>query len=234
MKLTLRGKQFLAILAGVVVAIGMMGLGLWQMRSYEESTRDVSAERAAEPSSPLAEAVQRDGTISDVYGRRVTFSGEFSTQHEVLVGESQPLRVATAFRMDDGRYVTVVRGGIEAGAEVPTPPSGLQSLEGIFLAPDLPPAALAAAGADLATLRVQELAQAWPSPLIAGYVTLPEAASAEEGLLAAPITLPEVEGSATHRGYALQWWVFAAAAIAFGGYAAHGFAKDEKKRLAEA
>lgn len=232
MKLTLRGKQVLAVLAGAVVAVGMLGLGLWQMDSYEESTRDVSAERAAEASSPLADAIDDNGTIADIYGRRVTFAGEYEAQHQVLVGDSDPLRVATAFRMEDGRYVTVVRGSVASGSQVPPPPAGSQDLEGIFLAPDLPSDGPGASGADLATLRVQELAQGWPSPLVAGYVTLPASAAAEQGLSEAPVLLPEAEGSATHRGYALQWWVFAAAAVAFGVYAARGFAKDEEKRQA--
>ena len=63
-------------------------------------------------------------------------------------------------------------------------------------------------------------------------VTLAEGDSAAQGLGQAPLELPEAEGSATHRGYALQWWVFAAGAIAFGIYAARGFAKDEAKKQA--
>lgn len=232
MSLSLRGKQFLSVLAGAVVALGMLGLGLWQMRTYEESTRDVSAERAAEPPSPLSEAVQADGTVADIYGRRVTFSGQFDAAHQVLVGQNDPWRVATAFRLDDGRYITVVRGAVAPNAEVPAAPEGEQELEGVFLAPDLPSDGTGAMEADLPTLRVQELAQSWPNPLIAGYVTLPAAESAEQGLSEAPVVLPEAEGSATHRGYALQWWVFAAAAVAFGIYAARGFAKDEQKKQA--
>ena len=83
-----------------------------------------------------------------------------------------------------------------------------------------------AAGADLGSVRVQALAQTWPSPLVGGYVTLSEADSEAQGLSAAPLVLPTAEGSPTHRGYALQWWVFAAGAVAFGFYVARGFAKD--------
>ena len=93
----------------------------------------------------------------------------------------------------------------------------------MFLAPDKS-AEASSYGADLATLRVQELAQTWPSPLVGGYVTLSAADSAAQGLAEAPLLLPAAEGSPTHRGYALQWWVFAAGAIAFGVYTARGFA----------
>lgn len=233
MRLSLRARQAMAILAGVVVALGMMGLGLWQMRSYEESTRDVSSERAAQPAVVLADSIAEDGTIDDIYGRRVTLSGHYDPTHQVLVGESAPWRVATAFLMDDGRYITVVRGSVATDFDVPAAPTGQQSLEGVFLAPDKPSAGDAAQLVDHPTLRIQELAQEWPAPLVAGYVTLPEAASAVQGLSEAPLTLPEAEGSPTHRGYALQWWVFAVGAVGFGVYAARGFAKDEAKRQAK-
>ena len=220
----------------------MLLLGLWQMSSYQESTRDVSAERAAEAPQSLADAVAADGVVQDIYGKRVSFSGNYLPAHEVLVAtEGNPLRVVTGFELVDGRYLAVVRGALEpgdadtadadapaspGGTGAPPAPDGQHDLVGIFLAPDLVADDPAASGADFASLRVQELAQDWPSPLIAGYVTLPEADATAQGLRPAEVELPEAEGSATHRGYALQWWVFAAGAIAFGFYAAKGFAED--------
>lgn len=220
----LRAKQAVAVTAGLVVAVVMLMLGLWQMSSYQESTRDVSAERAALAPVSLAESVAESGEIDDVYGRQVTLSGAY-TAEEVLVGQQWPLRVVTAFAMQDGRYVAVVRGIVEEGSVAPAAPRGEQDLAGVFLSSDLP-ADSVAAGADLGSLRVQALAQEWPSPLIGGYVTLPAEESAAQGLIGAPLVLPEAEGSATHRGYALQWWVFAAGAVAFGIYIARGFGTD--------
>ena len=43
------------------------------------------------------------------------------------------------------------------------------------------------------------------------------------GLEPAESKLPEVEGTAMHQGYALQWWVFAGAAVAFSIVVARGF-----------
>ena len=227
----LRAKQTLAVLAGCLVAGVMMILGLWQMHSYEESTRDVSAERAASPSVDLAGSVTDSGVIDDIYGRRVTLSGQYVPQYQVLVGAASPWRVATVFQLQDGRYVTVVRGAAATREGVPEAPAGVQHLEGIFLASDKP----AEGHADgtggtgvLPTLRLQELAQDWPSPLIGGYVTLPRESSEAQGLTEATLELPPAEGSATHRGYALQWWVFAAGAIAVGIYGARGLGKDAR------
>ena len=231
--MTTRVKQVLAVLAGIVLAVVMMLLGLWQMSSYEESTRDTSAERAAEPPTALVDAVSADGEVQDIYGKRVTFSGRYLPDYAALVGTREPLRVVTGFQLDDGRHLAVVRGSVDSTTVehgVPAAPSGVQDLEGIFLAPDLPAAGAAAEGADLATLRVQELAQSWPSPLIAGYVTLPGAESAAQGLGEAALVLPSMDGSPTHRGYALQWWVFAAGAIAFGVYTAAQFGKEDRRK----
>lgn len=225
-----RAKQSIAIVAGLVLAAIMVLLGLWQQASYEESTHDFSAERAALPAVPLAENVLDDGTIGDVYGRPVTLSGEYE-DGQALVGSEQPLRVVNPFRMDDGRVIAVVRGSTDGG-DVAPPPTGKQDLTAIFLAPDLP-ADETAEGADLGSVRVQVLAQNWPGPMIGGYLTLSEADSRAQGLQPAEALLPEAEGSATHRGYALQWWVFAAGAIAFGFYAARGIGKDEEKRRAK-
>lgn len=229
-----RTKQGLAIFGGVVIAVVMMLLGLWQMASYEESTRDTSQERAAEPPTALADAVSEDGVVDDIYGKRVTASGRYLPEFEVLVGVEEPLRVLTAYRMDDGRHIAVVRGTWDGGSlAAASAPVGDVELQGIFLAPDLPAMGVEPAPeAELATVRIQEVAQGWPDPLIAGYVTLPGEQSSQQGLGEAALVLPSLEGSPTHRGYALQWWVFAAGAIAFGGYTAVQLGKDERRRLA--
>lgn len=219
-----RTKQALAVAAGLLVAGVMLMLGLWQMASYQESTRDVSAERAAAAPVSLARSVSQSGEVADVYGRRVTVNGTYGAA-QALVGEEWPLRVVSVFRMADGRHVAVVRGAVGEGMAVASAPSGPQVITGVFLAPDLATDRVAV-GADLGSVRVQTLAQTWPSPLVAGYVTLPPEASAAQGLAAAPLQLPSAEGSATHRGYALQWWVFAAGAVAFGVSVARGFGKD--------
>ncbi|AQP45709.1 SURF1 family protein [Tessaracoccus flavus] len=224
----LRAKQAVALAAGVVLAIVMVLLGLWQQASYEESTRDVSAERAAMEPVSLLDNIAEDGSIEDIYGRRVQVSGVYEELPTLFVGSEPPLRVVGALRTTDDRVLAVVRGASDL-PDAPPPPSGQQDITGIFLAPDLATDRVAD-GADLGSLRIQALAQDWPSPLIAGYVTLSADDAAAQGLEPAPLLLPEAEGSATHRGYALQWWVFAAGAIAFGVYAARGLEQDEKKR----
>lgn len=227
----LRLKQTLAVAASLIVAGVMVALGLWQMASYEQSTRDVSAERAAQPAVSLADSVDEAGRVDDIYGRQVTAAGEYQDE-QVLVGSDAPLRVVTGFRMADGRYVAVVRGAVDDPSDVSPPPSGTVELKGIFLAADPPGEENAAADASMPTVRLQALAQEWPYPLVGGYVTVPDAEAEAAGMRPAELVLPEAEGSATHRGYALQWWVFAAGAVAIGLWSAHQMAVTSRKREA--
>lgn len=221
----LMAKRVVTVAVGVVVAGVMLLLGLWQMSSFQQSMTDVAGERAAQPAVPLADNVGADGKPADIYGRRVTLSGSFLPE-QVLVGTQWPLRVASAFRMDDGRLVTVVRGVADSPVE-PMPGDGTAvELEGIFTSGDAdsadPVPADAPAGT-MPTLRLQSLVQAWPQPLIPGYVTLGADDAATFGLSPAQPILPEAEGSGMHQGYALQWWVFAVAAVAFSIVVARGY-----------
>jgi len=59
-------------------------------------------------------------------------------------------------------------------------------------------------------VRLPVLAQFWPQQLLPGFITLPAAASAAQGLDTAVVALPSGSGSIQNIGYALQWWVFAA------------------------
>ncbi len=223
--MSLRAKQATAIAVSVVVAIVMLVLGLWQMHRFELSVEQIAAERAAQQPVELAPAVHADGSVDDVYGRTVTASGTYVPDVEEVVGSTKA-RVVTALRLDDGRVLAVVRGGVGPGERPAPPPEGPQHIRGVFLASD------SAAERPNGSVRLQALAQTWPGPLISGYVTLDEQASAQQGLAPARVQLPDQKGTAMHKGYALQWWVFAVASIAFGVFLSRQFQVEERKRLA--
>lgn len=227
--MSVRTKQFLAVSIGVLVGVAMILLGIWQTNRYQASMEDVAAQRLAEPPVVLADNVHPDGTIEDVYGRRVTLSGRFLPDVSVHVGTGQPMRYVHAFQLDDDRHVAVVLGE----GTSPVSPTGISDaptqLVGIFTASD--PAVtgtvpVEAPEGSMASLRLQNLVQSWPQPLVAGYVTLLPEDSVQYGLAPAQVVLPEQEGSGMHQGYALQWWVFAGAAVAFSGIVARGFRED--------
>ena len=205
-----RGKQVLTALVGLAVALAMVWLGLWQAQVFQ-SKEDASAQqRAALPALVLLDEVGPDGTVGDVYGRRVTTTGRFVADQQVLVvAVDGATRVVTALALPDGRVLPVVRGSVPGPqSEIPVAPAGQVALEGIFLASE--------AGADhvvppgtLGSLRLPLLAQTWPQQVIPGYLTVDAAASAAQGLGPVVPELPTGEGSLQNAGYAVQWWVFA-------------------------
>lgn len=222
--MSLRLRRVITIVIGVVLAGVMLLLGLWQMSSFQRSISDIASERAAEPALSLQDNIRDDGTIEDIYGRQVQFSGHVVPDHELLVGDAWPMRVVVPFEMTDGDVVALVLGVSDQPVNV----TDVMPLDatGIFTAgdqaDDLTPPSDAPVGS-MATLRLQELVQRWPQPMIAGYVTLGEEDAARFGLTRAKAELPDVPGSAMHQGYALQWWVFAAACIVFSVIVARGF-----------
>ncbi|MDF1487412.1 SURF1 family protein [Tessaracoccus caeni] len=227
--MSLRLKQALTILIGIVLAVVMLGLGLWQMAQFQRSALDVATQRAEMEQVDLAGNIRPDGVVEDIYGRYATASGSYLPEYEVLVGNEAPLRVVTAFRLSDDRTVAVVRGSVSPGDPIPEPPAGPQDIVGVFLASDSPAEPGVEPLGDLSTVRLQQLAQEWPAGLVGGYLTLSGDDSAAQGLGTAEVVLPEGEGSATHRGYAMQWWVFAGAAIAFSIFIARGMDPARRK-----
>lgn len=229
----LRLKQLLVVLVGTAVAVGMIALGLWQSSRYQISAEDVARERAELPSVPLDGHIHEDGTIDDVYGRSVTISGTW-TDESIAVGTDMPLRVVQVLQMEDGRYVPVVLGTSSDTFHVELP-DGVTEVEGIFTSSDpsvdgTPPDA--APDGSSTSLRLQALAQEWPSPLVGGYITLDAAQSEALGLSPAQAPLPEEQGSAMHQGYALQWWVFAGAVLVFSVVVARGMDHRPTRRTA--
>jgi cytochrome oxidase assembly protein ShyY1 len=204
-----RAKQVVTALAGLAVTLAMVWLGLWQAQVFQSKEDASAAQRAALPPRALLDEVRADGTVGDVYGRRVTATGRFGDEQVLVVAADGSTRVVTALVLADGRALPLVRGSLPGPeSDVPAAPPGQVAVEGVFLASE--------AGADhpvpdgtLASLRLPLLAQTWPQQLVPGYVTLDAAASTAQGLGAVVPVLPTGEGSLQNAGYAVQWWVFA-------------------------
>jgi len=211
-------RRVLVVAAGVLVCLGMVALGLWQMDVFRAQGRASAAELTAMAPVPLTEHLE--GTdAGSVFGRQVILTGEFLGEHQITVGTSYPVRVATAFRLSDGTHVAVVRGQIGKGGTASPAPTGRVSVTGILLPsenePDRSTPAPGLPEGTVPRLRLATVAQRWPSPLVNGYVTLNAEDATAQHMTPATVVLPELEGSARNGGYALQWWVFAAAALVF-------------------
>ena len=211
---TLRLRQTLVVTAGLLLAGVMVLLGVWQLDVYRAQGEAQAGRRAALPPVELNTVARAGAAVPDGYGRPVTVTGRYLADVQVLVPlEASPgrFRVLSALRASDGDVVPVVRGVVD-GPSQPAVPRGEHTAAGILLpseeapAGDLPPG-------QLSSVRVPSLAQEWPGPLVAGYITLDAPAAAAQGLAPAPVDLPEASGRLRNAAYALQWWVFAAFAV---------------------
>jgi cytochrome oxidase assembly protein ShyY1 len=207
--------QSLIIVIGLLGAGVMVLLGIWQLDVYQSQGVAVARARAAEQPVPLLRAAPAGSPVPDGYGRSVTFSGRYVPELQLLVPvASRPgvYRVLSGLRQRDGSVVPVIRGEVD-GTTAPPPPGGVVDHSGVLL-PSEPEQPGRFPSGQIGSVRVAALAQTWPGPLVAGYVTLSAADAAEEGLAAAPVTLPEEGGRLRNAAYALQWWVFAVFALA--------------------
>ncbi len=216
---------------GVVAAVVMSMLGLWQAQRSSQVGDGAIAARASEAPVPLLEWIHPDGTVADIYGKPVTVTGTYLPAEQLLVrSEDGTVRVLTALQVSDGRVVPVVRGTLSASATPPPPPSGPRTETGLFLPGEADDARPVGAG-ELASVRTPLIAQHWPQQVTPGFVTLDAAGASAQGLGAAAVTLPHGDKSLQNGSYAIQWWIFAAFALLMSWRLAHGFA--ERDRLAE-
>lgn len=206
----LRVRQALVVTIGVVLAAVMVGLGLWQLQVFTDQGNASAQARAQQAAVPLLDHVSADGAVGDIYGKPVTVTGHYLPgQQERVLGSDGVVRLLSALELADGRVLPVVRGTLEAGAEAPQAPTGDLQQVGIFMPSEPAADHPLTTGYTLGSVRLAQLAQLWPQPLMPGFVTLDTAEASAQGLPAATVTLPEQEGSWRNSGYALQWWVFA-------------------------
>jgi surfeit locus 1 family protein len=206
-----RIRAVLVLLVATVLAAGMVVAGLWQLRVYQHQGSVAASRRAAEPPVPLTEVAPAGAPVRDGYGRTVSFRGSYEVAHQMLVPTAGPpgtYRVVTLLRQDDGSAVAVVRGLLVESSTPPAAPDGPLAQSGILLPSEETPSGTGA-GAEAGTIRVAELAQQWPGPLVDGFVTLPPTEATAQGLQPAPVALPEGRGRLRNGAYALQWWLFA-------------------------
>ena len=194
---------------GLVLALAMGWLGLWQAQVFVNTGKSAAAAVTEGPALPLDETVTGDA-IGGLWGHTVLITGKYlPTQQVLVVGEDGTQRIVTAFRLNDGRVLAVARG---VGAVTAQAPEGLLTQSGVFLPTEAQADHTVPTGA-YASVRLQALAQSWPQQVVSGYLTLDAAEASRQGLAPAPVVLPALQGKERNAGYALQWWAFAAFAL---------------------
>ncbi|HHU37856.1 MAG TPA: SURF1 family protein [Propionibacterium sp.] len=228
-----RLKQFVILTVGVVGALVMVFLGLWQMQVFVDKGNKTVEDRAAQPAVAFEEYLGDDARLRDIYGKQVTIAGTYLPDHQVLVPTDGSYRVLAALEVSDGRILPVVRGLAPSEDAIPAPPPGERHELGLFLpgegdVKDDRGINVEVPDGQLASVRMPALAQEWTN-LVPGFVTLGEGDAADHGLAHAPVSLPTGEGSAQNSGYALQWWVFAAFGLGMAIKLAHSLGVRERK-----
>ncbi|MGD7789237.1 SURF1 family protein [Propionibacteriaceae bacterium Y1700] len=241
-----RFKQAAAITVGLVGAVVMLWLGLWQYRVYVESGSEAARQRAVENTVALQQVAPAGREVTDGFGRIVTFRGSYDPGSQILVPDPDDpgrYRVVTALVQSDGTAVPVVRGTFTgpaglSGPDGPPPPTGTVAQQGLLL-PSEPTDDTPVAAGQLSTVRVSVLAQTWPWPLTAGFVTLDQPLAAAQGLEYREPELPREGGELRNGAYAMQWWVFAAFSVGMGVKAARDIGRtadeqsDENEQAAD-
>jgi surfeit locus 1 family protein len=211
-----RLKQALIVAIGLALAAGMVLLGLWQLDVYHsQGTRSAQA-RAGEPPVPLDQVAPPGAAASLGFGRSVQFQGRYDRTLQLMVplgSDPGAYRVLTGLLQADGSIVPVVRG-VFRGSSAPPPPAGPLNQTGVLLPSEDNDPVVASGRDQLSSVRLPSLAQLWPGELIGGFVTLSASDAVAQGLEPAPVELPAGQGRLRNAAYALQWWLFAAFAVA--------------------
>lgn len=219
----------LLVLAGVV---GMIAAGFWQLDRLDSRREfnDRVESRIDLPPVPIdallaGEGVpveDRDQGLDALEWRATTATGTYLPDETFLVvNRSQNGRagdnVVTPMRLADGRILVVNRGFVPLGIEPPPAPGGQVDVSGVAR-----PSERRRTGqlSDPAAGRLDEvqridldrLAPQLPGEVVPVYVDLQASRPAEPVGFPEPVIRPDLsEGS--HLSYAVQWFIFATAAV---------------------
>ncbi len=219
-------RWILAIVVGVVITVGFVRLGLWQLDRLDQrrETNTTIEGRMSEPVRPIEAILGHYGDdVDDMLHRTASVEGVFRTDDEFfsigrIVSDEQGTLVATPLDLSDGTVLIVVRGLVPPGTSGPPaqgyePPSGFVSLVGRIDdgeeplrigEPDPQDGHLRSLSRlDLAFIDRWVDGDVLPITLILEEQSPPDR---EAGPTRVP---PDVLSEGSHLGYAIQWFSFA-------------------------
>ncbi len=229
-----RFKQALVIALGIGLAAVMVVLGFWQLQVYHRQGAAAAARQASAPPIPLSSVARPGAPANEGYGRPVAFEGSYDPALQLLVPaeDGASFRVLTALRQADGSVVAVVRGVVPEPNAPPPPTDPVQQV-GVLLPTEEHVPETDLPSGQIASVRLPALAQQWPGPMIDGFVTLSSADAASQGLVAAPLQLPDAPGRVRNVAYVGQWWLFAAFVLFMAFRMARDIGREEGAEVVE-
>lgn len=226
LRVWLAPRWWLWHLALVAVLVAFTGLGLWQFRAY-----DRAAPPPRGPAVPLAQVADPGGRLSAAAADRyVVVRGTWQADGQLVVPDRERdgragAWVVTPLRTGDG-LVTVVRGWVPRGEGPPPPVGGAVTVRGVLRPNETDSEATGVVGAlprgQVPYVSAVTVLSALPydhTRLYDGYLLLGDQQPHDA---AAPAPLPAPPRAAgperwRNLAYAVQWWLFAAAAVYFWG-----------------
>jgi surfeit locus 1 family protein len=230
----LEPRWILGALLALVVAAGCASLGLWQLRRLDERRAfNASVERAVGSAPvPLSQAVAQANDPADLAYRRVSISGIYDPEREVVVfGRTLAgltgSEVLTPLVRDGGTAVMVDRGWVPLNLDTPpvagaAPPRGRVQAEGILWPPEAEGEVDAGAApvAQLGRIDLGRLRAQLPYRIEPVYLRLLAQRPPNSLALPKPVPLPALD-EGPHMSYAVQWFIFGSVAvIGYGALAA--------------
>jgi len=226
-------RMLLSHVLVTAVVVGLVSLGLWQLRRWDDvrALNGRLEERLATAPVPFADLPDPD--VGDTAGtsslefRQVTATGTYATDEEVLqrggtLGGQSGYHVLTPLVLGDGTALLVRRGWVPFALDTPpvpeaAPPSGEVTVTGWLERPGVQPSGFGQK--DPETGALERVFHADPlrlddqvtADLRAMVLHLEAQSPTQEADLPVPAPRPEFSAG-THLSYAVQWFAFAAIA----------------------
>ena len=212
----LKPKWLAFHVACLVAVVGMVELGLWQLRRLDERTSfndRVSAHTHA-PVAPLEDLLPL--SIDEAEYRRAEATGQYEPGHQFLVvnvtqGGVTGRNVVHALRLADGSLIIVNRGFVANGTPVPDAPEGMVTVVG-----RVKHSQRAATGqprddgsqqlTEIRRVDLSALALQFDAPVANVYLELLSSDPSEPDAVQV-IPFPTLD-SGPHLSYAVQWFIF--------------------------
>jgi surfeit locus 1 family protein len=223
-------KRLVKLLAvAVLVAATCISLGIWQIARLHQRQQFNTAVRAglSAPPAPVSSLLPPGVDPDAVRYRRAEASGTYDIAHEVvLYGRTQDSRAGnhllTPLELDGGGSILVDRGWVpleidDPGSVGAAPPAGDVTVDGVLFASEGdPPGPVGSSPAPTTTMSRVDLARIQdelPYRIAPVYLLLQDQSPAQPEALPVPAPLPELS-EGPHLSYAIQWFAFAAIALA--------------------
>lgn len=137
-----------ALIAAAPAVLVLVGLGAWQLQRLQWKTELLATIQQQMAAPPLDLAAIDLGRLDELAWRRVTLTGAFDHDKEMILlartrNKQAGAHVITPFRADDGRWLLVNRGWVPRAYEDPARRAqgqiaGTVSLDGVTRVPPQP------------------------------------------------------------------------------------------------